>query len=131
MELKERLILHRELGYESGFEEPDLELRTEPAMLLPEARSIIVIAVAYPSKLKDAPVYGAWQTQGNTVALSMGRGLPSSSEKANGETNGMDSTKGSECTSTVDGRHRCAFGPSRRGAGRNRLERQKLLDHYS
>jgi epoxyqueuosine reductase len=56
VELKERLIRHRELGHESGFEEPDLDLRTEPALLLPEARSIIAIAVAYPSKLKDAPV---------------------------------------------------------------------------
>lgn len=56
LELKERLIRHRELGHESGFEEPDLNLRTEPSLLLPEARSIIAIAVAYPSKLKDAPV---------------------------------------------------------------------------
>ncbi|MCD9024530.1 tRNA epoxyqueuosine(34) reductase QueG [Cohnella silvisoli] len=56
LELKGRLIRHRELGYESGFEEPDLEKRTEPALLLPGARSIIAIAVAYPSKLKGAPV---------------------------------------------------------------------------
>jgi epoxyqueuosine reductase len=56
VELKERLIRHRERGHESGFEESDLDLRTEPALLLPEARSIIAIAVAYPSKLKDAPV---------------------------------------------------------------------------
>ncbi len=55
-ELKERLIRHRELGHESGFEEPDLDVRTEPALLLPEAKSIIAIAVAYPSKLKNAPV---------------------------------------------------------------------------
>ena len=55
-ELKERLIRHRELGHESGFEEPDLNLRTEPTLLMPEARSIIAIAVAYPSKLKNAPV---------------------------------------------------------------------------
>ncbi|WP_239617838.1 tRNA epoxyqueuosine(34) reductase QueG [Cohnella mopanensis] len=55
-ELKERLIRHRELGHESGFEEPDLDLRTEPSLLMPEARSIISIAVAYPSKLKNAPV---------------------------------------------------------------------------
>ncbi|XID90620.1 tRNA epoxyqueuosine(34) reductase QueG [Paenibacillaceae bacterium WGS1546] len=55
-ELKERLLRHRELGRESGFEEPDLELRTEPGLHMPEARSIIAIAVAYPSKLKNAPV---------------------------------------------------------------------------
>lgn len=55
-ELKQRLTIHRELGYESGFEEPDLDRRTEPASLLPGARSIISIAVAYPSRLKDAPI---------------------------------------------------------------------------
>ena len=31
--LKERLLRHRELGYESGFEEPDLDKRTEPSLL--------------------------------------------------------------------------------------------------
>lgn len=56
LELKERLIKHRELGYESGFEEPDLDKRTNPRLLMPGARSIIAIAVAYPSKMKDAPV---------------------------------------------------------------------------
>jgi len=56
LELKERLVRHRELGYESGFEEPDLDKRTEPELLMPGARSIISIAVAYPSKLKNAPV---------------------------------------------------------------------------
>ncbi|RNA68448.1 tRNA epoxyqueuosine(34) reductase QueG [Alteribacter keqinensis] len=54
--LKERLITHRELGYESGFEEPDLDKRTEPSRLLPEAKTIIAIALAYPSKMKNAPV---------------------------------------------------------------------------
>ncbi|MFC5404537.1 tRNA epoxyqueuosine(34) reductase QueG [Cohnella soli] len=55
-ELRERLVRHRELGYESGFEEPDLDLRTDPALLMPGVRSIIAIAVAYPSKLQGAPV---------------------------------------------------------------------------
>lgn len=55
-ELKDRLIRHRELGRESGFEEPDLDKRTDPALLFSEPRSIIAIAVAYPSKLKGAPV---------------------------------------------------------------------------
>ncbi len=51
-ELKNRLIRQQELGYQSGFEEPDIEKRVTPAMLLPEPRSIISIALAYPSKMK-------------------------------------------------------------------------------
>ncbi|WP_042356607.1 tRNA epoxyqueuosine(34) reductase QueG [Bacillus rubiinfantis] len=51
-ELKSRLIRQQELGYQSGFEEPDVEKRTNPAMLLQEAASIISIALAYPSKMK-------------------------------------------------------------------------------
>ncbi|MBJ6362806.1 tRNA epoxyqueuosine(34) reductase QueG [Paenibacillus sp. GCM10012307] len=54
-ELKQRLIKHRELGYESGFEEPDLDKRTDPSLLFDTPQSIIAIAIAYPSKLKDAP----------------------------------------------------------------------------
>lgn len=55
LELKQRLLTHRELGYESGFEEPDLEKRVDPKKIMPEAQSIIAIALAYPSKMKDAP----------------------------------------------------------------------------
>ncbi|GGG24199.1 tRNA epoxyqueuosine(34) reductase QueG [Paenibacillus abyssi] len=54
-ELKHTLYRHRELGYESGFEEPDLDKRTDPALLFDDPQSIISIAVAYPSKLKNAP----------------------------------------------------------------------------
>ncbi|OMF37842.1 tRNA epoxyqueuosine(34) reductase QueG [Paenibacillus sp. FSL H8-0548] len=53
--LKQILIRHRELGRESGFEEPDLEKRTTPALLFDNPQSIIAIAIAYPSKLKDPP----------------------------------------------------------------------------
>ncbi|MHA4764677.1 tRNA epoxyqueuosine(34) reductase QueG [Bacillus altitudinis] len=53
--LKDRLILHESLGYLSGFEEPDIEKRTNPTLLLPKAKSIVAIALAYPSKMKDAP----------------------------------------------------------------------------
>ncbi|MBD2848364.1 tRNA epoxyqueuosine(34) reductase QueG [Paenibacillus sp. IB182496] len=52
--LKARLERHRELGYESGFEEPDLDKRTDPALLLEDPQSILAIAIAYPSKLRDA-----------------------------------------------------------------------------
>jgi epoxyqueuosine reductase len=54
-ELKERLYQQQQLGYQSGFEEPDIEKRTTPSLLLPHARSIIAIALAYPSKMKNAP----------------------------------------------------------------------------
>lgn len=53
--LKDRLILHESLGYLSGFEEPDIEKRTNPSLLLAKAKSIVAIALAYPSKMKDAP----------------------------------------------------------------------------
>lgn len=55
LELKQRLYRHRELGYESGFEEKDIEKRTEPSLTMPEAQSIIAIALAYPSRMKHAP----------------------------------------------------------------------------
>ncbi|MQR93801.1 tRNA epoxyqueuosine(34) reductase QueG [Fictibacillus phosphorivorans] len=54
-ELKERLRLQQDLNYQSGFEESDIEKRTEPEQLLSGASSIISIALAYPSKMKDAP----------------------------------------------------------------------------
>ena len=53
--LKHQLIRQQQLKYQSGFEEPDLEKRTRPELLLNEAVSIIAIAIAYPSKMKDAP----------------------------------------------------------------------------
>ncbi len=55
LELKERLLEHRSKGHESGFEEPDIDKRVHPELSFDAPRSIISIAVAYPSKLKDAP----------------------------------------------------------------------------
>lgn len=54
-ELKERLRRQQELGYQSGFEKGTNEERTEPERLLPEAKSIISIALAYPSRINNAP----------------------------------------------------------------------------
>ncbi|WP_026688813.1 tRNA epoxyqueuosine(34) reductase QueG [Alteribacter aurantiacus] len=70
--LKDRLIAHRELGYESGFEEPDLDKRTEPSQLLPEAKTIIAIALAYPSKMKNAPVSKKGERRGIFCRASWG-----------------------------------------------------------
>lgn len=55
IELRERLVRHRKNGYESGFEEPDLDKRTQPELSLRNAKTMIAIALAYPSKLKPAP----------------------------------------------------------------------------
>ncbi|WP_369382557.1 tRNA epoxyqueuosine(34) reductase QueG [Lysinibacillus fusiformis] len=55
-ELKNRLRRQQELGYQSGFEESDIEKRTEPLQLLNEAESIVSIAVAYPSRMRNAPI---------------------------------------------------------------------------
>lgn len=54
-ELKERLRRQQDLGYQSGFEKGSIEERTEPERLLPEAQTILSIAVAYPSRMKNAP----------------------------------------------------------------------------
>lgn len=53
--LKNVLQDHRDKGYESGFEEPDLDKRTIPALHSAEPMSIIAIAVAYPSKMMNPP----------------------------------------------------------------------------
>lgn len=55
LELKQKLINQQEHGYASGFEEKDIEKRVNPALLMDQPRSIIAIALAYPSKLRDAP----------------------------------------------------------------------------
>lgn len=55
-ELKNRLKRQQQLGYDSGFEEKDLEKRTEPMKLLDGAQSIISIAISYPSKMPNAPI---------------------------------------------------------------------------
>ena len=54
-ELKNRLKRQQTLGYQSGFEEKDLDKRTEPALLFDQAESIIAIAVAYPSRMENSP----------------------------------------------------------------------------
>lgn len=54
-EMKNRLLRQEMLGYQSGFEEKDIEKRVEPALIFDKPKSIIAIALAYPSKMKDAP----------------------------------------------------------------------------
>ncbi len=72
-ELKARLIRQRELGYDSGFEEPDIEKRVSPTLLLPGAASIISIALAYPSKMKNPPRSKRGERRGIFCRASWGK----------------------------------------------------------
>ncbi|HLR59201.1 MAG TPA: tRNA epoxyqueuosine(34) reductase QueG [Pseudogracilibacillus sp.] len=55
VELKEHLRNQEKLNYASGFEKGTHTERTEPKKLLKEAKSIISIALAYPSRIEDPP----------------------------------------------------------------------------
>lgn len=55
LELKERLREQQERGFASGFEKKDIVLRTHPEKLMPEVKTIIAIAIAYPAKLSNPP----------------------------------------------------------------------------
>ncbi|MFJ8236629.1 tRNA epoxyqueuosine(34) reductase QueG [Ureibacillus sp. NPDC094379] len=71
-ELKNRLKRQQELGYQSGFEESDVEKRTEPLLLLDSAESIIAIALAYPSKMENAPTGKKGERRGIFARASWG-----------------------------------------------------------
>lgn len=72
-ELKNRLIRQQELNYQSGFEEPDLEKRTNPRLLLEGAASIISIAVAYPSKMQERVTSKKGERRGIFARASWGQ----------------------------------------------------------
>lgn len=72
VELKERLRVQQELNYQSGFEEQDIEKRTNPKLLMPEAKSIIAIALAYPSRLKNPPKNEKQNRRGLFSSVSWG-----------------------------------------------------------
>ncbi|WP_026675105.1 tRNA epoxyqueuosine(34) reductase QueG [Alkalihalobacterium bogoriense] len=71
--LKERLITQQQLGYQSGFEEPDIDKRVNPDKVLPEAKSIIAIALAYPSKMRNAPKSTPGERRGIFCRASWGK----------------------------------------------------------
>ncbi|MBH9580149.1 tRNA epoxyqueuosine(34) reductase QueG [Staphylococcus felis] len=72
-ELKQKLKAYHSKGYASGFEESDINLRTEPKLSLPTARSIIAIAVGYPNKLKNAPKSTKGDRRGMFARASWGQ----------------------------------------------------------
>ncbi|MBT2759524.1 tRNA epoxyqueuosine(34) reductase QueG [Mesobacillus foraminis] len=72
-ELKNRLLRQQELGYQSGFEEPDIEKRVRPDLLFDQPQSIIAIAVAYPSKMKIRVVSKKGERRGIFCRASWGK----------------------------------------------------------
>lgn len=54
-EMKNLLIRQEMLGYQSGFEEKDIDKRVDPSLIFDQPRSIIAIALAYPSRMENAP----------------------------------------------------------------------------
>jgi len=71
-DLKNRLIRQQELQYQSGFEEPDIEKRVNPSLLMNQPRSIIAVALAYPSKMENRPVSKNGERRGIFCRASWG-----------------------------------------------------------
>ncbi|UNK19246.1 tRNA epoxyqueuosine(34) reductase QueG [Paenibacillus sp. N3/727] len=71
--LKSILQKHRDKGYESGFEEPDLDKRVTPSLPGTTPASIIAIAVAYPSKMSNPPKSEPGKYRGIMARSAWGR----------------------------------------------------------
>ena len=71
-EMKARLAMQQKANYQSGFEKGTNRERTEPKLHLTDAESIIAIAVAYPSRLKERPVNKKGARRGNFCRASWG-----------------------------------------------------------
>lgn len=72
-ELKARLYQQQALGYQSGFEEKDIEKRTEPSLLMDGVQSIVAIAMAYPKKMAEHPVNRKGERRGAFARVSWGQ----------------------------------------------------------
>lgn len=71
--LKSILQNHRDKGYESGFEESDLDKRVTPSLPGTTPASIIAIAVAYPSKMSNPPKSEPGKYRGIMARSAWGR----------------------------------------------------------
>ncbi|WP_423409504.1 tRNA epoxyqueuosine(34) reductase QueG [Heyndrickxia sp. MSNUG] len=71
-EMKIRLYRQQELQYQSGFEEKDIEKRTEPSLIFEKPKSIISIALTYPSKMRTTVVSKKGQRRGIFCRASWG-----------------------------------------------------------
>ena len=71
-ELRNRLVEQQKLQYQSGFEEADIEKRVRPDLIFNNPQSVIAIALAYPSKLKNAPLSKKGERRGIFCRASWG-----------------------------------------------------------
>lgn len=71
-QMKARLKAQQDKNYQSGFEKGTIEERTEPAMHLTGAESIISIALAYPSRMRERPENNKGARRGNVCRASWG-----------------------------------------------------------
>jgi len=71
--LKGILQNHRKLGYESGFEEQDLDKRVTPALPDTEPKSLIAIAITYHSKMNNPPKSEPGKYRGIMARSAWGR----------------------------------------------------------
>lgn len=71
-EMKARLKMQQDDGYQSGFEKGTIEERTEPKLHLNDAESIIAIAVAYPSRMKEKVANKRGRRRGSFCRASWG-----------------------------------------------------------
>lgn len=71
--LKSILEEHRAKGYESGFEEPDIDKRIHPALDGAVPVSLIAVAIAYPSRMKNPPKSEPGRYRGIMARSAWGR----------------------------------------------------------
>ena len=71
-ELEEKLHIQKEKGYTSGFEHDVIEERIYPDKIFSKPRSIIAIAVAYPSKMRTKPPRVKGERRGEFARASWG-----------------------------------------------------------
>lgn len=72
-ELEDKLRAQQELGHHSGFEHKVIEERIYPELIFQSPRSIISIALAYPTKIADPPPRVKGERRGEFARASWGR----------------------------------------------------------
>lgn len=72
-DLEDKLHAQQEKGHHSGFEHPVIEERIYPERIFDEPKSIIAIALAYPSKMRDKPPRVKGERRGEFARASWGK----------------------------------------------------------